>query len=201
VAKQIVRRELKTVLTSGTIVDGALLTDDLGSHCVAIKVSPLSILSPHVLMATSMQEFAANSSSAPTFGVCVLDASTAEFSLSSFEDDTCRTQIETLIRQLKPKELIHEKGNLSVSTLRLLRSALAVDCQWTALKAGTEFLRPDATIVELKKLFKPKLVDEDGEAMEVEDEDEETEEARIPDNIRQMYGKPIAMSALGGMIW
>lgn len=39
--KTIVRRELKSVLTSGTIVDGTLLTDDLASHCVAIKVSSL----------------------------------------------------------------------------------------------------------------------------------------------------------------
>lgn len=39
--KAIVRRELKSVLTSGTIVDGSLLTDDLASHCVAIKASLL----------------------------------------------------------------------------------------------------------------------------------------------------------------
>jgi DNA mismatch repair protein MSH6 len=36
--KGIVRRELKSVLTTGTIVDGSMLTDDLASHCVAIKV-------------------------------------------------------------------------------------------------------------------------------------------------------------------
>lgn len=39
--KTIVRRELKSVLTTGTIVDGSLLTDDLASHCVAIKVGPI----------------------------------------------------------------------------------------------------------------------------------------------------------------
>ena len=81
----------------------------------------------------------------------MLDASTAEFSLSAFEDDASRTQIETLIRQLKPKEIIHEKANLSVSTLRMLRSSLSVDCQWTALKAGTEFLRPEDTKDEDRK--------------------------------------------------
>lgn len=37
--KEIVRRELKSVLTGGTLVDGSMLTDDLASHCVAIKVS------------------------------------------------------------------------------------------------------------------------------------------------------------------
>jgi DNA mismatch repair ATPase MutS len=32
------RRELKSVLTGGTIVDGSMLTDDMSNHCVAIKV-------------------------------------------------------------------------------------------------------------------------------------------------------------------
>lgn len=36
--KTIVRRELRSVLTSGTLVDGSMLTDDLSNHCVAIKV-------------------------------------------------------------------------------------------------------------------------------------------------------------------
>jgi DNA mismatch repair protein MSH6 len=36
--KEIVRRELKSVLTGGTIVDGSMLTDDMSNHCVAIKV-------------------------------------------------------------------------------------------------------------------------------------------------------------------
>lgn len=133
-----------------------------------------------------------DSTTPPVFGVCVLDASTAEFSLSSFEDDTCRTQIETLIRQLKPKEIIHEKGNLSVSTLRMLRNTLSLDCQWTALKPGTQFLRAEDTVDELKKLFKKK-----DDSMEVDDD----EEAAIPDAIKKMYDKPVAMAALGGMIW
>lgn len=93
-----------------------------------------------------------------------------------------------------------EKTNLSVSTLRMLRSALSVDCQWTALKKETEFLKPQDTREELKKLFRPKVVDEDGDAMEVA-ENEEEDEARIPENIRVMYDQPTAMSALGGMIW
>jgi DNA mismatch repair protein MSH6 len=36
--KAIVRRELKSVYTSGTLVDGSMLTDDLSNHCVSIKV-------------------------------------------------------------------------------------------------------------------------------------------------------------------
>lgn len=81
----------------------------------------------------------------------------------------------------------------------MLRNALSVDCQWSALKTGTEFLEPDATKDELNKLFTPKPADEE-EEMEVE-YDEETIQARIPETVRAMYDKPAAMSALGGMLW
>ncbi|TNY21923.1 muts domain V-domain-containing protein [Rhodotorula diobovata] len=180
--KEIVRRELKSVLTTGTIVDGTMLTDDMSSHCVAIKEDTPSPTSP------------------PSFGICVLDASTAEFSLSSFTDDACRTQLETLVRQLKPKELIHQKGNLSVSTIRLLRNCLGLECQWTALKEGKEFLTAENAREEVVKLFKESK--STGEAdMEVEGENEGEGEATVPESIRKMYDKPVAMSALGGMVW
>lgn len=136
-------------------------------------------------------------------GICVLDATTAGFSLSYFEDDVSRTQLETLIRQLKPKELIHEKGNLSASTLRLLRNTLSIETQWTALKPKTEFLRPEATKQELRKLFGEaeanKFQGKGKQAMEVDDENDP--DRLVPDDIKVMYDKDIAMSALGGMIW
>ncbi|BGP39629.1 DNA mismatch repair protein msh6 [Rhodotorula kratochvilovae] len=185
--KEIVRRELKSVLTTGTIVDGTMLTDDMSNHCVAIK-APLTPSAP--------QEDTPTPTSPPSFGICVLDASTAEFSLSSFTDDACRTQLETLVRQLKPKELIHQKGNLSVSTIRLLRNCLGLECQWTALKEGKEFLRAEDAREEVFKLFKENKGDGDA-AMEIEGD----EEALVPESIRKMYDKPVAMSALGGMVW
>ncbi|GAA6018493.1 hypothetical protein JCM11491_006423 [Sporobolomyces phaffii] len=177
--KEIVRRELKSVLTSGTIVDGTMLTDDMSNHCVAIK------------------EELSGSSTLPSFGVCVLDASTAEFSLSHFADDVSRTQLETLIRQLKPKEIIHQKGNLSVPSLRLLRNCLGIDCQWTALKEGKEFLRSEDAREEVIKLFKTANTDQQAS----ENEEEASDDALVPQDIREMYDKPLAMSALGGMIW
>lgn len=133
----------------------------------------------------------------PTFGVCVLDASTAEFSLSHFHDDVSRTQLETLIRQLKPKEIIHQKGNLSVSTLRLLRNCLGIDTQWTALKEGKEFLRADDAREEVIKLFKAAAKGKEAS----EDQDEVDDDFLVPADIRKMYDKPVAMSALGGMVW
>lgn len=145
------------------------------------------------------QEDTPSPTSPPSFGVCVLDASTAEFSLSFFVDDASRTELETLVRQLKPKELIHQKGNLSVSTLRLLRNCVGIDCQWTALKEGKEFLRAEDAKDEVIKLFKGDKGDEDGDA-EMASEDADGDSV-LPENIRQMLDKPVAMSALGGMVW
>ena len=64
---KIVNRELKSVFTTGTIVDGGLLTDDLSNHCIAIK------------------EFIPDASSNPRFGIVIADCSTAEFTISAFE--------------------------------------------------------------------------------------------------------------------
>ena len=175
---KIVQRELKTVLTTGTLVDAELLSDDQASHCVAIK------------------EYTPSTSSSPVFGVCAVDAATAEFSLSSFEDDISRTGVETLMRQLKPKELLHEKGNLSAATVRLLRNTLSLDCQWTALKPEKEFLTADAARVEIRHMF---AAHDGGGAMDVDGD--ESAGATLPEAIRQVYDKPVAMSALGGMIW
>ena len=63
----IVNRELKTVLTTGTVVDGELMTDDLSVHCIAIKESFVE------------------GNTNPTFGIVVADCSTAEFQLCTFQ--------------------------------------------------------------------------------------------------------------------
>jgi DNA mismatch repair protein MSH6 len=40
------------------------------------------------------------------FGICVLDCATSQFNSSAFEDDVCRTRLETLMRQIHPKEVL-----------------------------------------------------------------------------------------------
>lgn len=64
---KIVQRELKSVLTTGTIVDGTLLTDDLSDHCIAIK------------------EYLTDGEADPKFGIVIADCSTAGFTMSAFE--------------------------------------------------------------------------------------------------------------------
>jgi DNA mismatch repair protein MSH6 len=81
------------VYTNGTLVDAELLTDEQAGHIVSIRE-----LSPE---SGSVEE--------SRFGLCVLDCSTSEFNLAAFEDDVCRTRLETALRQLRVKELVFTK--------------------------------------------------------------------------------------------
>lgn len=157
---EIVRRELRHVVTSGTIVDGHVLADDLNSYCVSVK-----------------EETTSHGTS--RFGVCTLDAATAEFRYMTFEDDAILTQLETLLRSLRIKEILLEKGCLATTTLRLIKNTISSTCQLTLLKPGTEFLDEDDTRARLHTLL-----------------------GTIPDNLAQLVdaGGP-ALCALGGLLW
>ena len=72
------------------MVDAELLVDEQAGHCISIRE-----LDPE--------------SDRGSFGICVLDSATSEFNMSAFEDDACRTRLETMLRQLRPKELLYTK--------------------------------------------------------------------------------------------
>jgi DNA mismatch repair protein MSH6 len=84
--------ELKKVYTNGTLVDAQLLTDDEAGHCIAICEDEEEL-----------------PDGGKKFGVCVLDCATSQFNLSALEDDVCRTKLETLMRQVRPKEVLFTK--------------------------------------------------------------------------------------------
>ena len=94
---KIVRRELNKVYTNGTLVDAELLTDEQAGHCISIRED----------------DTPENKDGKQSFGVCVLDSATSEVSLSAFEDDVCRTKLETMLRQLRPKEILFTKASRS----------------------------------------------------------------------------------------
>ncbi|KAL4256940.1 DNA mismatch repair protein [Pleurotus pulmonarius] len=176
---KIVRRELNKVYTNGTLVDPGLLHDDLAGHCVSIKEDVNS----------------EGTEERPRFGVCVLDCATSEFNMSAFEDDVCRTKLETLLRQLRPKEMIFTKGTLSVTTTRLLKSILPVACLWTSLRQ-VEGFSYEETIEQLKKIYQS-----DGEDDTMEEDDSHGLPSSVPPSIREMVDFKTAIEALGSMIW
>jgi len=75
------------VYTNGTLVDADLLIDDEAGHCLSIR----------------------ENAEANAFGLCILDSMTSQLDLSEFEVDICKTKLETIIRQLMPKESIFTK--------------------------------------------------------------------------------------------
>ncbi|CAK5264723.1 unnamed protein product [Mycena citricolor] len=173
---KIVQRELKQVYTNGTLIDPSMLTDDQAGHLISIR-----------------EVFEEGVETSSTFGISVLDCSTSQFNLSTFEDDICRTKMETLIRQLKPKELLFTKGKLSVSTTRLLKSIVPSLCIWTGLR-DVEGFDYEQTKVELVKLY-PQEEDDDGSS------DGDELPASVPEPIRAMSGSRTAIESLGMMIW
>ncbi|KAI3629090.1 hypothetical protein CBS9595_000162 [Malassezia furfur] len=158
---EIVRRELRHVVTSGTIVDGSVLADDLSSYCVSIK------------------EHRTEPGAPPAFGICTLDASIAEFRWLEVQDDAVLTQLETVLRSLRVREVLLEKGHVAPSTLRLVRNVVPATCQVTLLRAGTEFLDADAAAARLDTLFA---------------------EAR-PEALAALPAERLATSAVGAMLW
>ncbi|TIB05884.1 hypothetical protein E3P96_00805 [Wallemia ichthyophaga] len=167
---KLVRRELRSVLTNGTLVDPKMLADEAASHCVSIKENSNSL-----------------ASNVPSFGLCILDASTGEFNLATFEDDKSRSKLETLIRQLRPKEIVHEKGNLDQLTLRVLRNITSISCLWTPLNTGKEGMDAIETITELKTLFKKGV--------------EDIERVKLPDAVESIVENTEAIESLGNLMW
>lgn len=90
---KVIRRELASVLTAGTLVDGGMLQDDMATYCAAIKEREVDGL--------------------PAFGIAFVDTATAQFQLCDFVDDADMTKFETFVAQTRPGEVILEK----VSTL------------------------------------------------------------------------------------
>lgn len=133
---EIVRRELRHVMTSGTMIDG--LEDDQANYCIALVEEIHQVEGQDDVI---------------SFGVCALDAATSDFNLSHWRDDLQRSQLETLLTSLRVKEVIHKKGQLSRETSRLIRNCVAADCRITMLREGKEWFSPEATRSEILELF------------------------------------------------
>ncbi|PUU72967.1 muts domain V-domain-containing protein [Tuber borchii] len=165
--EKIIRRELACVLTGGTLVDESMLQDEMATYCVAIKESFVE--------------------GEPSFGIAFVDTATGEFSLSEFEDDLELTKFETFLAQIRPRELIIEKGSLSSQSTRLLKNNTSLTTIWNKLKPGVEFWEGSTTIRELtsKDYFN------EGSSRNGECWPQALEEARE---------KELAMSAFGALL-
>lgn len=193
---KIVRRELKHIYTNGTIVDSDCLPDEMSSYCVSIKEV---IFDPRQNVPAGDKDDE-SLSLVPIFGICFLDASTAEFKMRHFEDDVSRTKLETLLRSSRIKEVLHEKGGLSRRTMRILKNTVAHDCNITMLKPHDEFLDEDQTLRKLNLVYNPIYQKDENSANKPLDTVEPVDVSILPGAIQQVLEMPEALSALGAML-
>ncbi|KAF9286408.1 DNA mismatch repair protein msh6 [Mortierella alpina] len=173
-AQKVINRELHSILTAGTLTDSGLLTNDMATYCMAIK----ELNRP-------------GAEHLPTqFGIAFVDTSTAEFNLATFYDDMDRTKFETLITQIKPKEVVVEKGGLSVRSTRILKNTLGSNTIWNHLLPGTQFLDPTEAADQLRfgQYFGPDVPGTPASDC-------------WPPALQKMKDNGSVMSALGGLVW
>lgn len=159
----IIKRELKSILTSGTLVDSGLLSNDMSTYCMAIKEED------------------------QYFGVAFVDTATAEFHLSHFKDDKECSLLETVLMQLKPKELVIEKGNLSRNSMRILKNSTPSNAQFNHLLPVKQFWDSNGTLEELK--FAGYFKDDDQSDLE-----------SWPIALKNMMDISVLVSAFGGLV-
>lgn len=126
---KVIKRELSSVLTAGTLVEGSMLQDDMSTYCVAIKEAIIE--------------------EKPAFGLAFVDTATGQFFLSEFVDDPDMTKFETFVAQTRPQELLLEKSVVSPRAVRLLKNNTGPTTIWNYLKPMKEFWESDITVKEL----------------------------------------------------
>ncbi|OMH83414.1 DNA mismatch repair protein msh6 [Zancudomyces culisetae] len=123
--EKVVRRELTCILTAGTLVEPKMLSGDLSTYCLAIVESP-NLLSDDKPGASLDHEFQSENkgiSPFPSFGVAFVDTSTAKFYVVGIErDDPSRTQLETLLVQLSPREVVYVNSGAGPNSNAMLKN-------------------------------------------------------------------------------
>lgn len=126
---KVIKRELSSVLTAGTLVEGGMLQDDMSTYCVAVKEAIIE--------------------DRPAFGLAFVDTATGQFFLSEFVDDVDMTKFETFVAQTRPQELLLEKSVVSPRAVRLLKNNTGPTTIWNYLKPMKEFWESDIAVKEL----------------------------------------------------
>eukprot|EP00730_Choanoeca_flexa_P003225 TRINITY_DN11332_c0_g2_i4.p1 TRINITY_DN11332_c0_g2~~TRINITY_DN11332_c0_g2_i4.p1 ORF type:complete len:1069 (+),score=317.75 TRINITY_DN11332_c0_g2_i4:188-3208(+) len=136
-AAKIIERKLTTIYTQGTLM-GDFVQGDMSSYIMAVK----------------------EDASTHTYAVVFADTATAEFNLCHFKDDAARTQFETLIIQVMPKELVLCRTSLSKESLKALKATVPnAVINW--LDEGDQFWDEEKTAncIDSKGYFKARTQD------------------------------------------
>ncbi|KAG2735477.1 hypothetical protein G9P44_001691 [Scheffersomyces stipitis] len=128
--EKIIKRELTGVLTGGTLTDMDMISDDMAVYCLSVKEEILD-------------------DGSKIFGVVFVDTATSEMNFIEFPDDAECTKLETLITQIKPKEILCMKGNLCSIAVKILKFNAQGHQIWNQLNPISEFWDYDTTCENL----------------------------------------------------
>ncbi|TGZ80685.1 DNA mismatch repair protein Msh6 [Ascodesmis nigricans] len=159
--EKIIRRELTCVLTAGTLVDETMLQDDMATYCMAIKEDVIDDVTH--------------------FGVSFIDTSVGAFYVTQFEDDADLTKFETLVAQIRPIEVVLEKGSTGISQKaeRIIRNNTLPTLIKNKVKSDEFPTGPLALIdIERQGYF---------------------EDGRLPEAIEKSRDQDLLMSSLGAL--
>ncbi|CAM9479643.1 unnamed protein product, partial [Discosporangium mesarthrocarpum] len=154
VKSKVVKRELCSILSRGTrtycFLDDVASTPDGSPSSVNMILS----IKEHAVQAFSVDAKSEGLDGPPKavceYGLCMVDATTATFSLGQFADDPARSRLRTLLAQQPPAEIILEKDNLSETSLHMIK-CMAPGAVHTVLRKDEEFWSAPRTISEIKK--------------------------------------------------
>lgn len=168
--EKVIQRELSGILTGGTLTDLNMISGDMSIYCLSIKEETMN-------------------DGTRIFGVAFVDTATSELNLIEFEDDNECNKLDTLITQIKPKEIICEKNNLCSTAIKIIKFNSYNDKQiWNQMNPISEFWDYDIT---LEKLAKAKYY-------EAKDLDDMSNYPKILLDFKDNH--KVAFNAFGGML-
>lgn len=129
-SKGIVKRELECVLTSGTLTDGDMIHNDLSTYCLAIREEPGNYYDLRSGSEVSNKKI---------FGIAFIDTATGEIQMIEIEDDNECSNLDTIMSQIKPKEVILERNNLSNLANKIVKFNASNNAIYNFFKPEKEF--------------------------------------------------------------
>lgn len=161
---KVIKRELSLVLTSGTLTDEKMLTTDLATYCMAVKQEGTKV------------------------AVAFVDTASGAFYVSSFEDDSDFSKFETLVAQIRPGELLLEKGVVDKGLVKIIKRNTTLNTLWNYLIPKAEFWDHVTAHEQLTR----------GKYFEAEDLDDVS---NYPEGLKNVMGDDLGMSAFGALLW
>lgn len=78
-----------------------------------------------------------------SFGVCIVEATTHFIYLDEFKDDKLNTNLRTILKKLKPAEVVYDKANVSEPVKNMIKQisnpyVSRMDCEFNPIKEELE---------------------------------------------------------------